>query len=307
MSTKINVRSPFHYKVTGVDVDLVELTMYVYSGTKDTDKGDPKHVIRKPVVTGNDYVVFELAELIRDYLEPNYKTPLADNVDYVKWVQLGTREYSLKPKANNLTIVVEKNVAKVIGLNGTDDRNKALTYAITDNPSNGAVSSITNTKFTTYTPNNNYVGSDSFKYTVNNGDYTSAKGTVNILVKEANNNWDNNDIVYYSSSSLANARQNVIDQNNKAIDLPQWSPQNNYTHSGFSASAPYNLTEIGLVDIDRQHFQDLAQTDPVIDGYYGARYWVDSLQEELTTEQQAMIATWEIQNGQVVKVFIYDN
>ena len=46
MSTKINVRSPFHYKVTGTNVDLVELTMYVYSGTKETDKGDPKHVIR---------------------------------------------------------------------------------------------------------------------------------------------------------------------------------------------------------------------------------------------------------------------
>lgn len=307
MSTKINVRSPFHYKVSGVDVDLVELTMYVYSGTKDTDKGDPKHVIRKPVVTGNDYVVFELAELIRDYLEPNYKTPLADNVDYVKWVQLGTREYSLKPKANDLTIVVEKNVAKVIGLNGTDDRNKALTYTITDNPSNGTGSSITNTKFTTYTPNNNYVGSDSFKYTVNNGDYTSAKGTVNILVKEAGTTWDSGSDVYYSSSSLANARQNTIDQTNKAIDLAQWDDAHNYVHRGFSATTPYNYTQIGLLDIDRQHYQNLSRTIPVLDGYYGIKYWVDSLQGELTTEQQAMIATWEIQNGQVVKVFIYDN
>ena len=307
MSTKINVRSPFHYKVSGVDVDLVELTMYVYSGTKDTDKGDPKHVIRKPVVTGNDYVVFELAELIRDYLEPNYKTPLADNVDYVKWVQLGTREYSLKPKANDLTIVVEKNVAKVIGLNGTDDRNKALTYAITDNPSNGTVSSITNTKFTTYTPNNNYVGSDSFKYTVNNGDYTSEKGTVNILVKQAGTQWDSQADVYYSSSSLANARQNVIDQTNKAIDLAQWDDAHNYVHLGFSATTPYNYTQIGLLDIDRQHYQNLGRTIPVPDGYYGIKYWVDSPQGELTTEQQAMIATWEIQNGQVVKVFIYDN
>ena len=88
MSTKINVRSPFFRKYSGTNVEFVDLAIYVYSGTKTTDKGTVKYKIRKYPESGNDYVIVDLAEIIRDYLKPNVTTPLNDNIDYVKWVQI---------------------------------------------------------------------------------------------------------------------------------------------------------------------------------------------------------------------------
>lgn len=88
MSTKINVRSPFFKKYSGTNVEFVDLAIYVYSGTKTTDKGTVKYKIRKYPESGNDYVIVDLAEIIRDYLKPNVTTPLNDNIDYVKWVQI---------------------------------------------------------------------------------------------------------------------------------------------------------------------------------------------------------------------------
>lgn len=86
--TKINTRSPFFVKYTQANIQKVILDVYVYSGTKNTDKGT--RVIRlvgKPIGT-NDYVTFELSEIIKEYIKPTPATPLNSNVDYVKWVQL---------------------------------------------------------------------------------------------------------------------------------------------------------------------------------------------------------------------------
>jgi hypothetical protein len=88
MSTKINVRSPFPLKYQASNLVYVELDIYVYSGTKTVDKGTVKYSLKKYPISGNDYVIFELAEIIRDYLKPNNNL-LSNNVgEYVKWVQI---------------------------------------------------------------------------------------------------------------------------------------------------------------------------------------------------------------------------
>lgn len=86
--TKINVRSPFPLKYQASNLVYVELEVYVYSGTKTVDKGDRKYYFKKYPIDGNDYVVFELAEIIRDYLVPDNNLLSNDVSDYVKWVQI---------------------------------------------------------------------------------------------------------------------------------------------------------------------------------------------------------------------------
>lgn len=301
---KLNSKSPFHLKFTDPELQAVQISVYIYSGTKDVDKGEPKFQLYKDKIAGTNDVIFEIADLVKDYLSPSIDTPLNSNVDYVKWVQIESQIVSDKPTANDLTVVTEKNTARNIILDGFDIKFRPLTYTLATNPSDGTAT--ISGRVVAYTPDNNYVGSDSFTYTVNNGVQDSDSGTVTVLVKEAGTTWDSGNDVYYSSSSLAAARQNVIDQTNRAIDLAGWTGDN-YVHRGFAANTPYSYTDIGLLDIDRQHYQNLSRTIPVLDGYYGIRYWVDSLLGEITTEQQAMIATWEVQSGQVVKSYVYSS
>ena len=86
--TKINTRSPFFVKYTQSNISKVVLDVYVYSGTKNTNKGTKViQLVGKPIGT-NDYVTFELSEIIKEYITPTPTTPLNNNVDYVKWVQL---------------------------------------------------------------------------------------------------------------------------------------------------------------------------------------------------------------------------
>lgn len=86
--TKINTRSPFFVKYTQADIQKVVLDVYVYSGTKDTSKGTKVITLTGNPIGNNDYVTFELSEIISEHIKPTVKTPLNSNVDYVKWVQL---------------------------------------------------------------------------------------------------------------------------------------------------------------------------------------------------------------------------
>jgi hypothetical protein len=66
-----------------------------------------------------------------------------------------------------------------ISLTATDPRNLPLTFSV-DNPTNGTVILVDNT--VTYTPNADYVGSDSFTFTADNGTYTSQSATIYVTV-----------------------------------------------------------------------------------------------------------------------------
>ena len=70
MATKINVRSPFHIKVSQTNIATATLDLYVYTGTfvANASVANPKFTITKSVVTSG-YITFEIAELVRDYLD----------------------------------------------------------------------------------------------------------------------------------------------------------------------------------------------------------------------------------------------
>ncbi len=86
---------------------------------------------------------------------------------------------SLYPVVSGSSASVFMNDSVDISLTATDPRNLPLTFSV-DNPTNGTVILVDNT--VTYTPNADYVGSDSFTFTADNGTYTSQSATVYVTV-----------------------------------------------------------------------------------------------------------------------------
>jgi len=73
MATKINLRSPYYIKVSKTDLTSAQLELYIYTGTFTANGSVASSTLRytitkKPLGT-NDYVVFEVSELVRDYLD----------------------------------------------------------------------------------------------------------------------------------------------------------------------------------------------------------------------------------------------
>ena len=90
------------------------------------------------------------------------------------------------PTANAQTVPVLHNTAKAITLTGSDPNSPALslTYAVTANPSHGTLGTLNaSTGAVTYTPANDYHGSDTFQFTVTNtAGLTSTAATVTLNV-----------------------------------------------------------------------------------------------------------------------------
>jgi hypothetical protein len=74
MAQIINTRSPFYIKVSDSTLATATLQLYIYEGAKDTtpDAADLKYTVTKSELEANNYVVFEVSELIRDYIDVKY-------------------------------------------------------------------------------------------------------------------------------------------------------------------------------------------------------------------------------------------
>ncbi len=86
MSTIINARSPYYIKVEPGSGTLssASMSLYIYSGTFTTDKPtSATYTISKDVIGTNNYVIYEVTELIRDYLITEYGAYSIDGV----WVE----------------------------------------------------------------------------------------------------------------------------------------------------------------------------------------------------------------------------
>ena len=86
------------------------------------------------------------------------------------------------PAASNTEVLTEANVPVELPVSAIDPFSLPLTYSITTSPTNGSVAE-SNGVFT-YTPNVDFVGSDSLQYTASNGTYTSPAATISISVNE---------------------------------------------------------------------------------------------------------------------------
>jgi hypothetical protein len=89
------------------------------------------------------------------------------------------------PEAKDVNIETIQNVEKQLLLNGLDLNRDSLVYTY-NQPTNGTITSIYG-KYVTYKPNTDFVGNDSFTYTVSDGYSTSNVATVNIVVEGLSN------------------------------------------------------------------------------------------------------------------------
>jgi hypothetical protein len=74
MAKLINTRSPFFIKVSDSTLDTAKLELYIYEGAYDStpDAADLKYTIEKSELEGNNTIIFEISELVRDYIQIKY-------------------------------------------------------------------------------------------------------------------------------------------------------------------------------------------------------------------------------------------
>jgi hypothetical protein len=84
------------------------------------------------------------------------------------------------PSASNLSVSTGMNLEVDLPFYATDPNDLAVTYSVSSNASNGSVSQVGDVF--TYTPNTDYLGSDSLEYTASNGTYMSVPATVSIAI-----------------------------------------------------------------------------------------------------------------------------
>ena len=84
------------------------------------------------------------------------------------------------PSASPFSVTTGVNTLVDLPLSAQDPNNLPLTYTISSDPANGSVSQVGDVF--TYTPNTDYLGSDSLEYTASNGTYMSVPATVSIAI-----------------------------------------------------------------------------------------------------------------------------
>ena len=84
------------------------------------------------------------------------------------------------PTVNNLTITTNEDTPATFTMTGTDPEGAALTFSVSTQPQNGTVTA--SGAAGTYTPNENFNGSDTFAYIASDGGLSSTAGLVTVTV-----------------------------------------------------------------------------------------------------------------------------
>jgi hypothetical protein len=90
------------------------------------------------------------------------------------------------PEANDQTVVVNMNTATSIHLDATNPDGEYLEFILIAGPEHGRLSDVILSECI-YTPDNDYIGSDSFTYQVSDGELTSRIATVAITIQTEDN------------------------------------------------------------------------------------------------------------------------
>lgn len=108
MQTQINLRSPYYIKVSQTGLTSVTLSLYIYTGTFTANgsvaAGTLRYSITKKPLGSNDFVVYEVSELIRDYLEIEFNGSYNSEVVWINAIQTitgGTGTITITPDNTN--------------------------------------------------------------------------------------------------------------------------------------------------------------------------------------------------------------
>jgi len=92
----INTRSPFFVSITDSNISYATLDVEIYTGDKTVDyTGTPDYALKKSKIGSNTTITFEIAELIKDFLEIVFNGSYSStNDNYVsKWVRTVITSY----------------------------------------------------------------------------------------------------------------------------------------------------------------------------------------------------------------------
>ena len=108
MQTQINLRSPYYIKVSQTGLTSVTLSLYIYTGTFTANAsvvaGTLRYSITKKPLGTNAFVVYEISELIRDYLEIEFDGSYDSDVVWINAIPTvagGTGTITITPDNTN--------------------------------------------------------------------------------------------------------------------------------------------------------------------------------------------------------------
>ena len=127
------------------------------------------------------------------------------------------------PVATAQSVTTIEDTPISITLSGTDVEGADLTFTISADPGNGTISGIAPNL--TYTPTQDFTGSDNFSFTVNDGSLTSEVATVSITVQIhttiGSGDWDNAGI--WNTGQVPSSTKSVLISSGHTVAVPQSS------------------------------------------------------------------------------------
>ena len=161
------------FTLTGTDVDGDTLNyMVVQQPANGSIQGDAPNVgyIPGPNFNGSDSFTFKVNDGTLD--------------STVATVTITVNAINDIPVVTAQTVAVVEDTAKTITLTGSDIEGSTLSFSVVEGPSNGSLTGAAPNL--TYTPNENYNGSDSFTFKANDGAADSTTATISIIVSSVN-------------------------------------------------------------------------------------------------------------------------
>ena len=82
----INTRSPYYVDIVSATIDSAKIEIWIYDGDKGTSLQDPDYTLTKSKAGVSTKVSFEIAELIRDYLDVTFSGSYSSQAVWVKTI-----------------------------------------------------------------------------------------------------------------------------------------------------------------------------------------------------------------------------
>ncbi|WP_022952041.1 DUF1566 domain-containing protein [Leucothrix mucor] len=116
------------------------------------------------------------------------------------------------PVPESITVTLDEDTTTMLRLTATDPQGDTLTYTITSQPQHGTLSALVD-NVTTYTPDANYAGSDTFTFKASDGELDSTSGLVSLTISPQN------DPPVSSTVTVSTAHNEAVDINLIATDV----------------------------------------------------------------------------------------